>query len=882
MNNKKRLFKRPSLLSFVFLFFIISTSFLVIGYSANSSTLAIDGSLVTRSNLDVRITDIKLNSSGLQLASQTVTPGYTAKSIDGGVRLTSASSYVTYDVTVTNLSSQNVLVTDIASTQWTNTNMEYVLENLTINETIILAASEYTFQVKIKFKDSVISKISGFLETVIENVLGISLNLNMVLDFTFYKVPQYSLEITSNPEDAIITYTVYDEVVATCTGYCRKVFDVNTKVTWKVQKEGLTAKTNTVTMDKNYSETVDISSFTGKITYSTMSISCANYTKGSSPYAIKYTGNCSVHDDGNDNWKIKFLTSGSLTLSTTTNVDAFLVGGGGGGGGKWGGGGGGGYTKTYTNLSLQSNTAYEVTIGAGGSGGSYGSNGESSSLTIGSKTYSAAGGSGGGLGNTSAGCASGGSGGSGGGGGGLWAGKAGTNGSNGGDSGYVNSASQEKYCSGGSGQGTTTGEFGSSSGTLFASGGAGSAGGTGSSGEANTGDGGGGGTTGANGMPGGSGVIIIRNKRYKFTLVPDPQSAAVNLKCGGTEVNGFGTQSCDVDKNTTIEYSVTKAGYYDKSGSYTIETSDYTLNVTLEEKPWITGTYVNTSSTLAATESLTVYHSGKYLIDIWGGKGADKFSVDLTSSGYGGAAGHVYGVVELYEGQTVYYTLGGNAQTSVLGGLFGGNILISESGVNGGGKAKSDSLGAGGGYSAFALDTAIISESTINSGNVLFIAAGGGGGGGSDSSKKDTFACGDGGAGGNMSSTKTAVSTIGYAFSGENGTVPSDGDSTYIGGGGSSTAGVCSSRSNNNGSLLSGGESYEKGGAGGAGYYGGAGGRGTGKDKSGKYSAGGGGGSSFISSLATFEGLDSSVTSKVSTSNPSTTGGSLIITYIGS
>ena len=46
--------------------------------------------------------------------------------------------------------------------------------------------------------------------------------------------------------------------------------------------------------------------------------------------------------------------------------------------------------------------------------------------------------------------------------------------------------------------------------------------------------------------------------------------------------------------------------------------------------------------------------------------------------------------------------------------------------------------------------------------------------------------------------------------------------------------------------------------------------------------AGGGGGSSFISSLATFEGLDSSVTSKVSTSNPSTTGGSLIITYIGS
>lgn len=633
MNNKKKLFKRPTLLSFVFLFFIISASFLAIGYSANSSSLAIDGSLVVRSNLDVRITDIKLNSSRMQLATQTVTPGYTARSINGGVRLTSASSYVTYDVTVTNLSSQNVLVTDIVSTQWSNINMEYVLENLTLNETIIPAASDYTFQVKIKFKDGIISKITGLLETIIENVLGISLNLNMVLDFSFYKIPQYPLEITSIPDDAIITYTVNDEVVATCTGYCRKLFDINTKVTWIVQKEGLTSKTGIVIMDNNYSKTIDIS--------------------------------------------------------------------------------------------------------------------------------------------------------------------------------------QE-------------------------------------------------------------------SKKYKFTLTPTPESAAVNLKCGNTEVNGFGMQSCEVEEDTTIEYSVTKAGYYGNSGIYTVAKEDYNLEVTLEEKPWITGTYTNTNYATAATASLEVNHSGKYLIDIWGGSGANKFSVDLTSSGYGGTGGHVYGVVELFEGQTVYYTLGGNGQTSVLGGLFGGNILKSESGANGGGTANLDSLGAGGGYSAFALDTTLISESTINSGNVLFIAAGGGGGGGSDSSKKDTFACGDGGSGGNMSSTKIAVSTIGYALKGEDGKVPTNGDVTYIGGGGSDTAGVCSARSNNNGSLLKGGGSYEKGGAGGAGYYGGAGGRGPGRDSSGKYSAGGGGGSSFISSIVTFENLDSSITSKVSTTNPSTTGGSIIITYIGS
>ena len=37
-----------------------------------------------------------------------------------------------------------------------------------------------------------------------------------------------------------------------------------------------------------------------KILYSTLSIYCANYTKGSSPYMVYYSGNCSVHDNGND------------------------------------------------------------------------------------------------------------------------------------------------------------------------------------------------------------------------------------------------------------------------------------------------------------------------------------------------------------------------------------------------------------------------------------------------------------------------------------------------------------------------------------------------------------------------------------------------------
>ena len=266
-----------------------------------------------------------------------------------------------------------------------------------------------------------------------------------------------------------------------------------------------------------------------KVLYSTLSIYCANYTKGNSPYMVYYSGNCSIHDDGNDNWRIKFLTSGELKISIKTKIDAFLVGGGGVGGGKWGGGGGGGYTKTFNGLTLNSNKTYKVTIGSGGSGGSNtdypnswtGSDGESSTIVIDNKTYEAKGGLAGGLGNTSAGCASGGSGGSGGGGGGLWSGSGGTDGLNGISGGYINGANQEIYCNGGSGQNSITREFENSNSTLYASGGKGCGqecsdgyyGYKSASGNPNTGDGGEGGSTVSIGGSGGSGIVIIRNAR---------------------------------------------------------------------------------------------------------------------------------------------------------------------------------------------------------------------------------------------------------------------------------------------------------------------------------------------------------------------------------
>lgn len=237
-----------------------------------------------------------------------------------------------------------------------------------------------------------------------------------------------------------------------------------------------------------------------------------------------YTGTYQTIDDGNDNWRIKFTSSGTLIFTKLNGagrgIDVFLVGGGGGGKKI---GGGGGYTKTVGGVHVNKGVEYPVTVGAGGATES---NGNASSA----------------FGESAGGGYSNGNGGSGGGGPGTYnyGGAGGSNGSNGGK-GRTNSGET----AGGTGQGTSTREFWTidqnTSATLYAgggggglyintagnTGGAGGAGGGGRGGgsnnmgthgqpgTANTGGGGGGGRneTGGYGGAGGSGIVIIRNKR---------------------------------------------------------------------------------------------------------------------------------------------------------------------------------------------------------------------------------------------------------------------------------------------------------------------------------------------------------------------------------
>ena len=212
-----------------------------------------------------------------------------------------------------------------------------------------------------------------------------------------------------------------------------------------------------------------------------------------------YTGTYTLIDDGmaedgkTQQFRIKFLTSGVLTFTklgaAKNGLDLFAVGG--GGGYVHISGGGAGYTKTVKGAIVQENVPYTITIGSGNSSGTGGTTSFGSIVSAnGGKCEIRQDGSG----------CWGGNGGSGGGGYGSAGGQDGNDGTYGGSWYYA-----------GTGQHTTTREFGEPNGTLYATGGNGmdySGANPSSKAEANSGNGASNGRVSAQ-----SGIVVIRNAR---------------------------------------------------------------------------------------------------------------------------------------------------------------------------------------------------------------------------------------------------------------------------------------------------------------------------------------------------------------------------------
>lgn len=382
------------------------------------------------------------------------------------------------------------------------------------------------------------------------------------------------------------------------------------------------------------------------------------------------------------------------------------------------------------------------------------------------------------------------------------------------------------------------------------------------------------------------------NHTINVTLQPDtsrtlaiiPNVPGQNCHCLVNGVTAFYTEdysqatatvhlgddvSCSVGMNNEINeyYNWYDAGSNSYNGYYTRFTVED--NVVLRPefllKPYMSGTYTNTNNKVASNNTLTNYHPGYYLFELWGGDGGNGYNYSKDKGGIGGTCGYVYGIAYLDYGQQISYSLGGDGNK----GESSGNET--PGGANGGGLGNYNDRnvsyigGSGGGYS-----------SLQSNGSYLLVAAGGGGAGGPGGiagGKKG----GNGGAGGNIGSAATSISG-GVVFSGN------DGDTSRGGTAGTTTGGSNKYESSSNyyGSAFQGGKSYNRGGGGGAGWLGGGGGTSV-SSQSHDPTGGGGGGSSYIASSVIYTNLSSTTSTNLKGigSNPSSSGGALVITFLG-
>lgn len=380
--------------------------------------------------------------------------------------------------------------------------------------------------------------------------------------------------------------------------------------------------------------------------------------------------------------------------------------------------------------------------------------------------------------------------------------------------------------------------------------------------------------------------------------------------------------------NPYMSINANAAGSHETSGSLSFD------NTTLDTKETLTdngdGTYtfrMEVGADISMTDQsarsddphdgyFVASYDGVYLIDLWGGNGANGDDTEAGKGGIGGNGAHIYGEIELKKNQVVYYTLGGHGQPTAEEELGGG--ANGDGGAMGNISTGSYKVGGGGGYSAvyiftdyneFATDYLDENENLIIDGileddritKYIMIAGGGGGGGAGDGwTLLDVEQVGraDGGNAGGFDSVSGFISGTGVVsgtfYVGDDG--KSSGTSTdYIGHGGTNEPGKISDTVSTifkgdppndwfgtvDATLTggAGGAGDMRGGAGGAGYCGGSGGVMSSLLYP-IYVGGGGGGSSFVAdSVETAISTES--TAKLTTENTSDYGGMITINYMG-
>ena len=123
-------YKSPFIILFLFFIFLFQT----VAYSAFSATIKITGDSYARVDADIRITNISV----LETTENSISEfeDFNKESTKIQVNLPSQNSSITYEITITNKSSNDYLLTSIEEQNNTNTNVEYKIEEIEILDSI--------------------------------------------------------------------------------------------------------------------------------------------------------------------------------------------------------------------------------------------------------------------------------------------------------------------------------------------------------------------------------------------------------------------------------------------------------------------------------------------------------------------------------------------------------------------------------------------------------------------------------------------------------------------------------------------------------------------------------------------------------------------------
>lgn len=133
---------------------IVFLLFISVAFSALSSTLTINGKAAFRVVKDIRISSITLSDSSTGVENSPA--NYGTNEVMGNITLNRLTDNVTYNVVINNVGNVDQVLTSINDVTFTNSNIDYTITNLTLNQTI-LATNTLTFSITFNYKNTITS-----------------------------------------------------------------------------------------------------------------------------------------------------------------------------------------------------------------------------------------------------------------------------------------------------------------------------------------------------------------------------------------------------------------------------------------------------------------------------------------------------------------------------------------------------------------------------------------------------------------------------------------------------------------------------------------------------------------------------------------------------